>query len=139
MGSGPLLQLTDLMTRSPQKKKRVDPRGSGKAWIIVTDSEYVVKGMTEWLPAWKVGDSALAPVLSLIQTGKRNNLRTGRNTKLANLELFLQLDATIAVGEAYQDVKIGFWKVPRTFNTLSDALAKSAARLSDPQAEIIDT
>ena len=25
-----------------------------KAWIIATDSEYVVKGMTEWLPTWKV-------------------------------------------------------------------------------------
>jgi ribonuclease HI len=28
--------------------------GDGSAWIIATDSEYVVKGMTEWLPAWKV-------------------------------------------------------------------------------------
>ena len=25
-----------------------------KSWVIATDSEYVVKGMTEWLPAWKV-------------------------------------------------------------------------------------
>lgn len=25
-----------------------------KEWVITTDSEYVVKGMTEWLPAWKV-------------------------------------------------------------------------------------
>lgn len=24
------------------------------AWMIVTDSEYVVKGVTEWLPKWKV-------------------------------------------------------------------------------------
>jgi ribonuclease HI len=24
------------------------------AWIIATDSEYVVKGITEWLPTWKV-------------------------------------------------------------------------------------
>ena len=23
-------------------------------WVIATDSEYVVKGMTEWLPSWKV-------------------------------------------------------------------------------------
>ena len=23
-------------------------------WVIATDSEYVVKGMTEWLPTWKV-------------------------------------------------------------------------------------
>ena len=25
-----------------------------KTWIIATDSEYVVKGMTEWLPIWRV-------------------------------------------------------------------------------------
>lgn len=30
------------------------PESSRKAWIIATDSEYVVKGMTEWLPTWKV-------------------------------------------------------------------------------------
>ena len=24
------------------------------AWVIATDSKYVVKGMTEWLPTWKV-------------------------------------------------------------------------------------
>jgi len=27
-------------------------------WIIATDSEYVVKGMTEWVPEWKVSDIA---------------------------------------------------------------------------------
>lgn len=25
-----------------------------KAWIIATDSEYAVKGITEWLPTWRV-------------------------------------------------------------------------------------
>lgn len=29
-------------------------RAATKSWIIATDSEYVVKGMTEWLPSWKV-------------------------------------------------------------------------------------
>ena len=29
-------------------------RHSGKAWVFATDSEYVVKGMTEWLRGWKV-------------------------------------------------------------------------------------
>ena len=24
------------------------------AWVVATDSEYVVKGLTEWLPTWKV-------------------------------------------------------------------------------------
>lgn len=34
--------------------KRTKDLVSKEPWIIATDSEYVVKGMTEWLPAWKV-------------------------------------------------------------------------------------
>lgn len=26
---------------------------SSEAWIIATDPEYVVKGLTEWLPTWR--------------------------------------------------------------------------------------
>lgn len=43
------------------KKRKGGKRGNfnpneaeKKVWIIATDSEYVVKGMTEWLPTWKV-------------------------------------------------------------------------------------
>ena len=32
-------------------------KDESKAWIIATDSEYVVKGITEWLPRWKVCSS----------------------------------------------------------------------------------
>ncbi|KAF3389913.1 Ribonuclease H [Talaromyces pinophilus] len=32
----------------------LDPKErSSEAWIIATDSEYVVKGLTEWLPTWR--------------------------------------------------------------------------------------
>ena len=37
-----------------------------KVFIIATDSEYVVKGITEWLPDWKVGTQLLATCLLLI-------------------------------------------------------------------------
>lgn len=36
------------------KERTGKPKGESEAWIIATDSEYVVKGMTEWLPKWKV-------------------------------------------------------------------------------------
>jgi ribonuclease HI len=39
---------------------RTRVKGKAEAWIIATDSEYVVKGMTEWLPKWKVCISVLA-------------------------------------------------------------------------------
>lgn len=42
-----LQQLKQLETSGPPTEER-------QSWVIATDSEYVVKGMTEWLPAWKV-------------------------------------------------------------------------------------
>ncbi|KAL8915909.1 MAG: hypothetical protein Q9172_006570 [Xanthocarpia lactea] len=84
--------------RKGGKPRNHNPNEAEKVWIIATDSEYVVKGMTEWLPAWKP----------------------------ANLDLFLALDLTLAANEAKQDVKIGFWHVPREYNTIADRLAKNA-------------
>jgi ribonuclease HI len=34
-------------------------RQAGQCWVIVTDSEYVVKGMTEWVPVWKASQVTL--------------------------------------------------------------------------------
>jgi ribonuclease HI len=36
------------------RKKRHDKKDP-TCWVIATDSVYVVKGVTEWLPVWKVG------------------------------------------------------------------------------------
>ncbi|KAL8749891.1 MAG: hypothetical protein Q9184_006623 [Pyrenodesmia sp. 2 TL-2023] len=107
----------------PRKKTRREKKGNipadsdnTKNWIIATDSQYVVKGMTEWLPAWK-----------------KNNLRTNRNTKPANLDLFLKLDEKLTAEEGKQNVKIGFWHVPREYNTIADGLAKKASLEGDPE------
>ena len=35
-------------------------------WVITTDSEYVVEGMTEWLPTWKMSKSLCSSVQSVI-------------------------------------------------------------------------
>lgn len=64
---------------------------------------------------------------------QNNNLRTKRNTKPANLDLFLRLDAALTAEENKQAVKIGFWHVPREYNTLADGLAKDASQLGDPE------
>ncbi len=39
-------------------------RETKKEWVIVTDSEYVVKGMTELFPEWRVSVQFLSPFLS---------------------------------------------------------------------------
>ncbi|KAL1683416.1 ribonuclease H-like domain-containing protein [Schizophyllum commune] len=81
-----------------------------KARIIVSDSEYVVRGMTEWLPQWK-----------------RNGFRTALGATPANLDLFLLLDREIEQLEAGNNFKFGFWHIPRHLNYEADRLAKAGA------------
>ena len=45
-----LAGLDELYTKKLSRQLKEEP----KAWIIATDSEYVVKGLTEWLPTWRV-------------------------------------------------------------------------------------
>ncbi|KAJ6192139.1 ribonuclease H-like domain-containing protein [Bipolaris maydis] len=71
-----------------------DPQNEAKACIIATDSEYVVKEMTEWIPNWK-----------------RNDWGTTKGSKPANLDLFLALDSMLTKHEA-ENVKVGFWHIP---------------------------
>ncbi|KAH7903336.1 ribonuclease H-like domain-containing protein [Hygrophoropsis aurantiaca] len=60
--------------------------------IVVTDSEYVVKGITEYLPTWK-----------------ENNWRTpqGKAKRPKNADLFLKLDKLVNVLEAKHRINIG--------------------------------
>lgn len=124
-----------------EAKKKDGPRSPGqseKAWVIATDSEYVVKGMTEWLRTWKVtltSHHQLPESTSIYADfgGQRNGLRTNRGTKPANLDLFLKLDAAITTHETGQDLKIGFWHIRREYNTLADALAKEASTQGNPE------
>ncbi|KAF2870201.1 ribonuclease H-like domain-containing protein [Massariosphaeria phaeospora] len=89
------------------------PKSDAKVWIIATDSEYVVKGMTEWLPNWR-----------------SNNWCTSKGTPAANLDLFLALDSVVTTQEA-KNITIGFWHIPRKYNTIADRLAKAAADHGD--------
>ncbi|KAL1712753.1 ribonuclease H-like domain-containing protein [Schizophyllum commune] len=81
-----------------------------RARIIVSDSDYVVRGMTEWLPQWK-----------------RNWFRTAQGATPVNLDLFLLLDSEIERLEAGSNFKFGFWHVPRHLNFEADSLAKAGA------------
>lgn len=63
---------------------------------------------------------------------KNNKQRNARNVKPANLDLFLQLDAALTI-EEMKGAKIGFWHVPREYNSMADTLAKQAAQLGDPE------
>jgi len=89
---------------------RVHPKEKHREYIVVTDSEYVVKGITEWFPTWR-----------------SRRWRTSSGKEPTNLDLFLKLDEEVTKLE--QDrVAVGFWRVPRAFNVVADGLAKLATR-----------
>ncbi|KAJ6583901.1 ribonuclease H-like domain-containing protein [Mycena vulgaris] len=84
----------------------------GRRYIVVADSEYVVKGMTEWMPQWK-----------------KNHWKNKQGRVPANLDLFQRLEAAVADYEG-MGLTIQFLHIRREFNGIADALAKKAAGLS---------
>ncbi|KAJ7064685.1 ribonuclease H-like domain-containing protein [Mycena amicta] len=86
----------------------------GEGWkrvVIVTDSEYVSEGATVWMRNW---------------AGR--GWRTSAGRPAANRDLWEALSEVL--GEyASSGCEISFWRVPRKWNTLADALAKAATKL----------
>lgn len=77
------------------------------AVVIKSDSEYVVCGLTEWLPKWK-----------------KNGWKNCKGLPVANAALFQHIDALIEGLERVMSVK--FWLVPREANHAADSLARDA-------------
>jgi ribonuclease HI len=76
--------------------------------VIKADSEYLVKGMTEWVFKWE-----------------KNGYRTSRGTPVANATFFKKLDNL--VNELNKlNVEVRFWHVPREYNKQADMLANMA-------------
>jgi ribonuclease HI len=104
---------------------------SKTTWVITSDSEYVVLGMTEWVPNWGVSHAqACYPRphsrshLSQQSNGWRNS--SGRRPK--NLDLFQRLDGAVDNYEREYGVRIAFWRISRVHNELADELAGFAAK-----------
>ncbi|KAF3398518.1 Ribonuclease H1 [Penicillium rolfsii] len=74
--------------------------------VIKTDSDYLVKGVTEWLPKWK-----------------ENGWKKTSGHAIANAELWRIIDAILKQLE--YDAKVQFWYVPREHNQIATAMAKN--------------
>ncbi|KAG6918196.1 hypothetical protein DXG01_015985 [Tephrocybe rancida] len=96
-------------TEEPRRKHSKDPNDKSE-WVIATDSEYVVKGMTECYPTWKA------------RGWKKSNGRVS-----VNLDLFRKLDSLVCSVEE-RGINVAFWHVLHKFNTLATSLAKKAAK-----------
>lgn len=76
-------------------------------FVIKSDSEYLVRSLTEWLPKWK-----------------KNCWKTCKGVPVANAEKFELIEAGIALLEKVVQVK--FWLVPKENNMEASFLAKAA-------------
>ncbi|KAJ7105083.1 hypothetical protein C8R43DRAFT_906819, partial [Mycena crocata] len=77
-------------------------------YIIVADSEYVVKGITEWVSDWRA-----------------NDWRNKQRRRPATLSLLRRLEDAVASYEN-QGLIIRFLHVSREYNKIADSLAKGA-------------
>lgn len=102
--------------------------------VIATDSEYVAKGMTEWLPRWRVRASVnrIADFDFDLHDFhcKENNLRKSNGQRPANLDLFLDLGAAIVACQYRYGCKVKFWRIDREYNVIADELAKRATHIT---------
>jgi ribonuclease HI len=78
--------------------------------IIKADSEYLVKGMTEWMFKWE-----------------KNGYRTSRDTPVTNASLFKRLEQLVTELNKL-NVEVLFWHVPRERNQEADTWANMALR-----------
>lgn len=78
--------------------------------VIKTDSEYIVRHMTECIMKWR-----------------QNGFRNSKGTYVANADVFNKID--IITGHLnFQGVEVLFWQVGRLENAEADALAGAALR-----------
>jgi len=76
--------------------------------IIKADSEYLVKGMTDWVFKWE-----------------KNGYTTAKGKPVTNARLFRELLSLVAELNEL-NVEVLFWHVPRAYNEEADALAGAA-------------
>ncbi|KAG5989318.1 hypothetical protein E4U52_005666 [Claviceps spartinae] len=78
--------------------------------VIKADSDYLVKGMTDYIFKWK-----------------QNGFLTTRRTPVTNRALFEELEALVNELNS-MGIDVYFWHVPRSFNQSADRLAKMASK-----------
>ena len=95
--------------------------------VIATDSEYIVKGMTQWVQGW-------------VRNGWVTNQKTAVKNRdlwellLEEVQRYMHISQTAnwLPGSANRaEYEILFWHIPRGLNTQADGLAKEAATLED--------
>jgi ribonuclease HI len=87
--------------------------------VIATDSEYVVKGSTQWAKTWVKND------------WKTKNRNGHGRASVKNRDLWETLLEECTRAQR-NGLVVKFWHIPREWNTLADEGAKMAAALASP-------
>ncbi|KAJ5782777.1 hypothetical protein N7457_004551 [Penicillium paradoxum] len=94
-----------------EKRRSIMRKGKSltplNTFVIKSDSEYLVRSLTEWLPKWKA-----------------NGWKTCKGVPVANADKFQLIETGIAMLEVMVNVK--FWLVPKEDNMEASLLAKRA-------------
>ncbi|KAI9333696.1 hypothetical protein BDR26DRAFT_868035 [Obelidium mucronatum] len=80
-------------------------------FIIVMDSEYVVKGLCDWMRKWR-----------------QNGFKSAKGTPVVNGDLFAELDSKLLEFWNKKGLRVAFWHVLRAENKIADSLASAALR-----------
>jgi ribonuclease HI len=80
--------------------------------VIATDSEYVVKGITDWIQTWW-----------------RNGWRTTQGGAVQNQDLWMKLISEIDE-HRQMGMDVCFWRIPQSLNREADNAAKAGTQLS---------
>jgi ribonuclease HI len=59
---------------------------------------------------------------------QNNNMRASNGRRPDNLDLFLRLEGVINEKKQQKGVTICFWRIPREYNSIADALAEKGAK-----------
>jgi len=80
--------------------------------VLVTDSAYVTRSMSEFITEWR-----------------RNGYRTYFGDRIRNRDIIQALDEEI---KAFNEggISVQFWQIPREWNQRADRLAKDGARMA---------
>lgn len=102
-----LRNATSIMDKRSKMMRRGNVLMPLNTFVIKSDSEYLVRSLTEWLPKWK-----------------KNGWKTCKGVPVANVDRFELIEAGIAMLEMVVQVK--FWLVPKENNMEASSLAKEA-------------
>ncbi|KAL4907005.1 hypothetical protein BDW74DRAFT_150129 [Aspergillus multicolor] len=95
-----------------------EPNNKLSVVILKSDSEYVVRGVTEWLPKWK-----------------KNGFKNSGGLPVANVQQLKAIDNLIEQLEQY--IQVAFWLVPRALNQQADNMASYAVLYDGEGADVL--